>query len=353
MCSGDVSEVALDASAPSEPQALNTPERILKNDLTHYFFSLLCKENHKILQEKKMAWNLFRYKKLFCALLLLPALFFVVSSSLFSNPQVSEELQDKKYNEKMYFATVSDTQYYYLLKRLLDSIYTFHKDQIGEIAVFDIGLSQQEKDELSAMPFVKVFAVEETNPLMFTIIQTNSNGALRRGWYSYKPVVMKQALDLYPIVFYIDAGLYLTGPMDLLFCHLKENGYFLVHSVHPIGVSVTNFVREQFELNKPERAKILDQPSLESGFQGLTRQVYDSYVMPVYELSKDIRYFVDDGSAPWGFGGARHDQTLFSIRAELNNMTSVLATPTDPMKLHMDGKDVMVKPMIHYVRFKW
>jgi len=300
-----------------------------------------------------MFLNLFHRRKSLRTLVCFIALFFVVSSPLFSSVKISQELQNRKYDEKMYFATVSDAEFYGGLKRLLNSIYRFHKDQIGEIAVFDIGMSQQEKDALAAMPFVKVFPVEKTNPIIFHRVQTDSKGKRRRGWYSWKPVAIKQALDMYPIVFYIDAGLYLTGPMDLLFLHLKENGYFLCHTPHTIGVTATNFVREKFELNKPERAKILDQLSLLAGFQGVTRRVYDSYIMPMYELSKDIRYFADDGSAPWGFGGSRHDQTLFSIMAQLNNMTSVLATTKDPMKLHIDGEDVMVKPMGNYVRFKW
>jgi len=81
----------------------------------------------------------------------------------------------------------------------------------------------------------------------------------------------------------------------------------------------TNYVIDKFNLHSDDRKWILNEKTLglSAGFQGLTRKIYNPYVMPMYNLSKDIRNFMDDGSSPEGFVLARHDQTLFSIQAAL------------------------------------
>jgi hypothetical protein len=45
--------------------------------------------------------------------------------------------------------------------------------------------------------------------------------------------------------------------------------------------------------------------------------VYEDYVKPLYLLAHNMQLFEDDGTTSRGFGGARHDQTLFSIRARI------------------------------------
>lgn len=50
------------------------------------------------------------------------------------------------------------------------------------------------------------------------------------------------------------------------------------------------------------------------------RQGGDSFVSNWYELTKDIRYFADDGSTPDGYGTARHDQTILSILGYLKGL---------------------------------
>jgi hypothetical protein len=42
--------------------------------------------------------------------------------------------------------------------------------------------------------------------------------------------------------------------------------------------------------------------------------------MPMYEFTKDIKNFTDDGTCPDGYGTGRHDQTLYSILAKQLNL---------------------------------
>jgi len=81
----------------------------------------------------------------------------------------------------------------------------------------------------------------------------------------------------------------------------------------------TKYLIDKFEL---EGSDLLKETTfgIDAGFQGVSRDMYDSYVLPIYELSKDIRNFTDDRSCPEGWGCGRHDQTLYSILARQLNL---------------------------------
>jgi hypothetical protein len=141
------------------------------------------------------------------------------------------------------------------------------------------------------------------------------NGRLARGWYTWKPVVLYQALKMFPYVLYLDAGFEVVCSLDEIFIDIKEKGYYLFDCGHLIFPMVTKRVRDLFELDAPQNEWILEEDGISAGIQGLSRELLEPYIMPVYNLASDIRNFEDDGTALWGFGGARHDQALFSIYA--------------------------------------
>jgi hypothetical protein len=222
--------------------------------------------------------------------------------------------------EKKYFATCSDSNYFSRLCNLIGSIHHVHSNDLGAIAVFDLGLEPIQIQQLNSMLGVKVYQIEMTNPYILTYLRKGSKEPeMVRGLYSFKPVVIKQALDLFPCVLYLDAGCLVFRPLDDLFKYIQQNSYFLVSCGHSIRFMATTYVIDQFNLHSNDRKWILNERTLgiSAGFQGLTREVYNSYVLPIYNLTKDIRNFMDDGSSPEGFVFTRHDQTLFSIQAAL------------------------------------
>jgi hypothetical protein len=219
-------------------------------------------------------------------------------------------------NDKLAFATATDTEHYPWTLNLIASIHRFHEDNIS-IAVFDLGLSKDERSHLNELYGVSVYDVERVNSSIFQKFIVDKNGKIARGWYSWKPVVLKQSHDLFSEFFYVDSGITLQGPLHLLFRHLHENGYFLIDCGHSIQRMTKVSLIEKFQLSKSENQWILSQLGISAGFQGISSKVYESYVLPVYEMAYDIENFVDDGSCPRGFGWARHDQTLFSIQARL------------------------------------
>lgn len=221
----------------------------------------------------------------------------------------------------MNFVTVADTEYYEQAVNLIATLHQHNFPMLHHIAVFDIGLQQHQRDFLNSLAKVSVYDVEKKNPSMlqpFIVRNTGREaGRTARGWYSWKPVVLKQACDMFEDYIFIDAGISVTRPMDLLYAYLKQEGYFFVTCGHTIDQMVTTKVRDVFKLYG-ENNYVLDCFGLAAGYQGITRKVYDQYIIPVYRLADTITLFEDDGTAPKGFGWSRHDQTLFSIIARLN-----------------------------------
>ena len=226
-----------------------------------------------------------------------------------------------------YFCTVANKRYFTHLLNLIGSIHKHNFKQLGHIAVFDLGLDPEQIDILKSIDKLSINYLQPTNPDMLTVFNTIPEGKPVPGWYSWKPVAIKQAFDIFPpkaSFLFIDAGTTVLKNLSDLFASINHVGYFFHNGWNwPLNKSTTQFVTHAFNLNQTPNGLLLTDKAyhLEAGLMGLSSQIYDSFVMPVYELSKDIRYFIDDGSCPDGFGYGRHDQTIYSIYAHLNNYT--------------------------------
>lgn len=224
----------------------------------------------------------------------------------------------------IYIATVSDELHFGMLQNLIGSLHKTNFDHIAQIAVFDIGMTAAQRAELERMHKVAVYNVELVNPYLCTYFRTCHSGRAVRGFYAWKPVLLKQSLEMFPYVLYMDAGTTVLKPLDDVFSHIVRNGYLLWDCGKDIAWQTTQYVVRKFNLNSPERRWILDPETVGvcAGVQGLSRKMFDSYVMPMYECARtDFRAFVDDGTTPNGFGTGRHDQALFSIYARLLGLT--------------------------------
>lgn len=241
-----------------------------------------------------------------------------------------------------YYATVADDRHFTMLLQLIGSIHKVDFDHLDEIAVFDIGLTPEQKDRLARIEKTKVYAVEKVHPDTCTYFQTNAAGRDVRGWFSWKPVAMKQALDMFPYVLYLDAGNLVLQSPDDLFKHIKQNGYYVMH-IPPFSIEeritkpVVDKVIAAFPKDEQEFLLRSDTVMIDAGFQGISREVYEKYVLPVYKLAGDLSLFADDGSAKLGFGAGRHDQTLFSIFAQAERLKMNCQGWTN---LQVDGKAV-------------
>jgi len=226
-----------------------------------------------------------------------------------------------------YYCTVADEAHFPLLMNLIGSIHKEDFNGTDQIAIFDIGLSDPQLEYLINIEKVKVYPIEKRHPHICTYFKTHPGGRIVRGWYLWKPVAFKQSAELFPYFLYVDAGSTVLATPDNLFRHIKENGYFIINiAPHNIEERITMTAVENIvlKLTHEEQLKIMDPktPMIDAGFQGLSRDVWDNYIKPMYDLTTNISLFADDGTASMGFGSARHDQTLFSIFACLNNFNT-------------------------------
>ena len=230
---------------------------------------------------------------------------------------------------KHYYCTPSDERHFPLLMNLIGSIHEVDYENLGEIAVYDLGMTDKQLDIVKNIKKVTVHKLEMVNPDLCKYFKTCASGRMVKGWFAWKPVVMKQALDIFPYVLYVDAGSIVLKSPKPLFKHIKNEGYFLMHVgegdvIHCIADRVTDYVKKNVIMTQgKEVAQKLLHPKtnmIDGGLQGVSRKIYDSYVGPMYEAAKDLDLFADDGSSPKGLGAGRHDQTLFSIYAHSKNM---------------------------------
>lgn len=83
----------------------------------------------------------------------------------------------------------------------------------------------------------------------------------------------------------------------------------------------------------------MEQNTISAGIQGVSRALYDSYILPVYTLASEIKNFEDNGTAAWGYGFARHDQTLFTFFARKLGLT-LHPFYCNPKKLRYGSKKI-------------
>lgn len=245
----------------------------------------------------------------------------------------------------LYFCTAANSRYFPHLVHLIGSIHATNFDHLAEIAIFDLGLTTQQKDFLNTIQKISIYAIEKTNPDMFK--EFNTGGRTVPGWYSWKPVCIKQALDMFPYILWIDAGTTVLKPLDPLFYYIAVNGYFLCtmgdeqHQdgkfVHDVRWCSTQHIIKTFNLDAPENQWILDQEVTMGGIIGACRQssFYNEFVLPIYQMTFDIKNFQDDGTTPNGFGTGRHDQPIYSALSRLKGMHIFVqdATQQIPMML--------------------
>lgn len=226
-----------------------------------------------------------------------------------------------------YFCTVANKRYFPHLLNLIGSIHKHNFKQLGHIAVFDLGLDPEQLEILNGIDKLSINYLKPTNTDMLTVFNTTPEGKPVPGWYSWKPVAIKQAFDIFPpqaAFLFIDAGTTVLKNLSDLFESINHVGYFFHNGWNwPLNKSTTQFVTQAFDLENIQNGRLLTNTvfHLEAGLMGVSPSIYDLFIMPVYELTQDIRYFMDDGSCPDGFGYGRHDQTLYSIYAHLNQFT--------------------------------
>jgi len=278
-----------------------------------------------------------------------------------------KSIQPAKSTLKQYYCIAADERHYPHLKNLIGSIHHTNFEQLGEIAVFDLGLTPEQKNELQKIERVLVQDIEPVHPDLLKKILTDPTGRHVRGNFAWKPVVIKQALEHYPYVLYLDAGTTVLKNLTPIFEEIKKHGYFLLSCSNDKNCNIvdriTSYVLEEIVNKLPDTHQeyILDDNTtmIDAGLQGVSRSMLDSYVLPMYNYAHTMEYFKDDGSAKRGFGAGRHDQTLYSILAHNLNLTIYpegffdLAIGNKKHKAHIHWEESQINNNSLIYRSRW
>lgn len=252
----------------------------------------------------------------------------------------------KVFSVEHYYCVAADEKFYLCLENLIGSIHRYDKN-VQEIAVYDLGLSPLQIKKLNRMKYVTINKVELTNVNLLTPIVTSPTGRQVRGCFAWKHAILKQALEKFPYVLYLDASVLVLNNLDHIFSYLKEKGYFFLRlrddSFHYLENRITHTLIEQvIDCDFLEYKALLlqsDTQMQQASVQGVSKKIYNTYVLPLYKYSKRIELYCDDGTAKLGYGQARHDQTLSSILIHVNGFDMF---PLGKIKLQLETQLVNV-----------
>jgi hypothetical protein len=124
-----------------------------------------------------------------------------------------------------YYCTASDAKYFPHLVQLIGSIHYSNYNDLGEILVFDLGMPAQQIAFLKTIEKVSIRSVELVHPNLLKPVFAGTKFV--PGWYAWKPVVIKQTLDIHPYCLWVDAGTTIFKPLNHLFEYINQTGYFL------------------------------------------------------------------------------------------------------------------------------
>lgn len=249
-----------------------------------------------------------------------------------------------------YYCTAATAEYFDHLLNLIGSIHRVDFDHVAEIAVFDLGMWEEQKKHLNTIEKVKIYEVDPSHPnrqMMLTMHQVPRKRYF--GWYAWKPVIIKQALEMFPYVLWLDAGTTVLRPINHLFEYIHDHGHFVCtigneqdengNFTRPMGWQTTRHVAEKFDLYSPEHEWILEAEAIMAGVLGFSRTALEYLVLPWYQLTFDMGNFIDDGTAPDGYGTVRPEQTLLGILVYKNNLTYFKQDYTQRLPIVLPQKD--------------
>lgn len=229
-------------------------------------------------------------------------------------------------DKPVYICTAANSTSFTCLLNFIGSLHKYNFNDINHIAIYNLGLSNEEINYLKTIEKLEVYSIELTHPDLLKSFNTKSSEESIQGWYAWKPVAIKQTFDSAPansIVLWVDAGTTILNTILPLLNYIREQGYFFHNSAaKAITKQITTFVKKSINIHPHDYRWILYGETtygLEAGLMGLTKKSYMDVVYPAYVLSADLRFFADDGTCPEGFGQCRYDQSLYSIYALLNN----------------------------------
>ncbi len=242
----------------------------------------------------------------------------------------------------MNLLTAADNAYF---ARLVGMIGSVDKHCIEyHLSVYDIGLTDSDREYLSKIPTVTIKQVLQVNPYITKPYLKHKNWHSKViGCYTFKPVAIKQEMDELGQVMWLDAGITVMQDLLPIWNHTSTHGYFFA-GINDIGWQCTKYTSETLMLSD----ELISKQALCSAYMGFGRSTYNSIILPAYDTAKDINLYFDDGTARGGKMAGRQDQTIFSIYAQLASCPPL----ADMRSMLIDGKEYNITDIKNSVNDK-
>jgi len=247
------------------------------------------------------------------------ALIFLFIFSFYGNAHNSS-------SQKIVVCTAADQANFSELSSLIGSIHKINYTDLECIVVFDLGMSWDQRQLLEHMQKVKLCSVELTHPNLLKHVYCGSYylcggkyGKVVRGWNAWRPVIIKQTTQLYDHFLYMDPGCVVLKSLTHLSQQTQKSGYFFIQETQIINNQqtlikdfCTDTIVNFFGFHDPKFAWMINMPLINPALQGISTKLLHDYTLPLYELTKELHIFQDNGTGIHGFGFAGHDVVICS-----------------------------------------
>ncbi|XP_013418275.1 uncharacterized protein LOC106179275 isoform X2 [Lingula anatina] len=209
--------------------------------------------------------------------------------------KVSHYLQNVPFT----LVTGADSFYFGGLANLVGSIHFWEPKR--NIVVYDFGLEQKQISKIKTWCKTKLVTFDFKNKPEHV-----SNLLL----YAWKPLVIKEAVDRFGKIFWLDAGCDVRGPLNKVDEYLRQDGHFFVQGQ---DTDMTGFVHHKmFDYFQQPRTQFKGKYSFAGGISGWVKDSHAyTTVLPRWtSCALDVACIAPKGSS---MGNHRFDQAALSI----------------------------------------
>ncbi|XP_013391951.1 uncharacterized protein LOC106160006 [Lingula anatina] len=222
--------------------------------------------------------------------------------SLYKADDLRSPLDRPRPGQKLSFTLItgSNSPFFFPgLKNLVGSVHKWSPDR--DIVVWDLGLSPEQVAEVKTWCRVtyRKFDFDKYPPHLRNLHT-----------YAWKPVIVKEMVDTYERVLWIDAGSHINDSMSTMDQLMWEDGYILIQGQ---DADTTLFLHEKMCLHLGlKKTSFKNKPSFAGGFNGWSNRpyLYQKLLIPWFTCALTQRCIAPEGAS---LANHRFDQSALTV----------------------------------------
>ena len=128
--------------------------------------------------------------------------------------------------------------------------------------------------------------------------------------YAWKPLAIKETIDLYGYTLWLDAGNTVTGQLTRPLNYLYDDNFFFVQG-QDVDMTLKTY-KKMYEYFNVDKENFIKKPSFAGAVMGMTNNtfVYNNILLPWYYCAMNVECIAPIGSS---IKSHRYDQSALSI----------------------------------------